>query len=158
MSSDRLRTVAIVVAGLIVIALLARACTSGSGSGADPTSYIEQTYERESNLDEDGIKAYVADGQTPQTVASDISADAEPIDRRASSENAAADGGDSVFLQYSDEIVSIFPYEGGSKVMLGDYEQAHSHYFVYLGGWWAPTPGYGGGGSGNRGGGAGTGK
>lgn len=155
MSSDRWRAIGLLVVGVIVVLLLARACGS---SGADPTSYIQKTYDREPSLDEDGIKAYLAADQSPQKVASQISAAAEPLDRRTSSEHAATDGGDAVFLQYSEQIVSIFPHAGGSKVMLGSYERAHSHYFVYLGGWWGATPGYGGGGSGNRGGGIGTGK
>lgn len=157
MSSGRWRTALLVVAGLVVVVLLARACTSGSGSGADPTGYIERTYERASKLDENGIKAYLAANQSPRDVAADIAADAAPLDRRTSSENTTG-GGDAVFLQYSDEIVSIFPYQGGSRVMLGDYERAHSHYFLFVGGWWGATPGYSGGGSGNRGGGVGTGK
>lgn len=155
MNSGRWRIIAFAVVGIIVLFVLARACGTSSD---DPTSYITKTYERESSLDEDGIEAYVAAGKSPESVASDISANADPIDRRTSSENAAEDGGNAVFLQYSDKIASIFPYQGGSKVMLGDYKKAHSHYFVYIGGFWGSTPNYGGGGSGNRGGGVGTGK
>lgn len=155
MNPGRWRIIGLIAVGVIVVLLLARAC---GRSGADPTAYIKQTYDRETSLDENGIDAYVAAGKTPQSVASDISANAEPLDRRTSSENAAADGGDAVFLQYSDRIVGIFPYQGGSKVMLGDYERAHSHWFIFVGGFWGSSPGYGGGGAGNRGGGAGTGK
>lgn len=149
------RAVAFAVLAVILLVLLARGCSSPTD---DPTAYVKKTYQRESSLDENGINAYVAADESPQRVASDISANADPIDRRTSSENAATDGGDAVFLQYSDKIVGIFPHDGGSKIMLGDYARAHSYWFVFVGGWWGSTPGYSGGGSGNRGGGVGTGK
>ena len=153
MLTTRRRAVCVLVAVLAMIGAL-----SACSSSADPTSYIEKTYQRASNLDEDGIKAYTTTSKSPESVASDISANAEPQDRRTSSKDAAKDGGNAVFLQYSKKIVGIFPHEGGSKIMLGDYKRAHSHWFVFIGGFWGSSPNYGGGGSGNRGGGGGSGK
>lgn len=149
--SGRWRTIVLVIVGIIAIGLLARACGS---SGENPTAYVKATYERTESLDEDGIAAYVARDKTPQQVASDISANAEPTDRRTSN----AGGEEGVFLQYRNHIVAIFPYQGGSRIMLGEYRRAHSHWFVYVGSWWGSSPGYGGGGSGTRGGGGGSGK
>ncbi len=143
-----------IIAGLLVVVLALGACSSTS----DPTSFIRDKYQRESSLDENGIDAYVAAGKDPEAVATEISAAAQPLDRRTSSQNAAADGGNAVFLQYQKVIVSIFPYQGGSRVMLGDYRRAHSTYFAFIGGFWASTPGSAGGGSNNRGGGSGSGK
>ncbi|GAB3294531.1 DUF4247 domain-containing protein [Epidermidibacterium keratini] len=153
MSTTARRPIAIIAAILAVVLALG-ACSST----ANPSSYIKDKYQRDASLDENGIQAYVASGKDPEVVATEISTNAQPLDRRTSSENAAADGGNSVFLQYQNVIVSIFPYQDGSRVMLGDYRRAHSVYFAYIGGFWASTPGTVGGGSNNRGGGSGSGK
>lgn len=143
-----------ILAGILVIALTLQACSSN----ANPSSFIKDTYERDTSLDEKNADAYVA-ADSPEAVATEISSEAQPLDRRTSSENASTDGGNSVFLQYQDVIVAIFPHDGnGSRIMLGSYRTMHSAYFLYVGGFWASTPGGAGGGSNNRGGGAGSGK
>lgn len=143
-----------VITGIVAVVVLARACSSPD----DPRKFIADTYRRTASLDEGQLQAYLARGKGPHAVATEISAEVQPIDRRSVPDPAGANADDAVFLQYGDQIVAVFAHEGGSRVMVGEYRAARSHYIAFIGGYWPATPSYGGTGSGNRGGGSGTGK
>lgn len=143
-----------IVTGIVAIVVLGRACSSPN----DPREFIAETYERTSSLDEGQMQAYLARGKEPHAVATEISAEVQPIDRRSVQDPAGANADNAVFLQYGDQIVAVFAHDGGSRVMVGEYRAARSHYIAFIGGYWPATPSYSGTGSGNRGGGSGTGK
>lgn len=111
----------------------------------NPTGHIQSTYTRASHLDEGRGKAYTS-SQSPATVADDIDDANGARDERKD--------GDTYFLQYKDKIVSVEPYQGGSKILLFDYRDGYQHYssVFLLWGWSSSPP------SPFRGGGPGSGK
>ena len=112
---------------------------------SNPTGYIQSNYTRAANLDEGGGRAYTS-SLSPSAVADDIDdADEARNERR---------DGDKYFLQYKDDIVSVEPYQGGSKILLFDYRDGYRHYssVFLLWGWSSSPP------SPFRGGGPGSGK
>jgi hypothetical protein len=156
---NRIRNGIIAVIVLIAVALLAFSCVSGTSGATDARAYIQQSYNRESSLDESSVDAYVADG-TPEQVADEISAVAQPVDRRTATDTTTGSSASGLFLQYPDYLVGLFPYEGNkTRVMLSDdYESGYRHYSGYVGPLWVSRPNYSGGGSDYRGGGGGSGK
>ncbi|WP_051325487.1 DUF4247 domain-containing protein [Glycomyces tenuis] len=112
---------------------------------SNPTGYIQSNYTRASNLDEGRGRAYTS-SLSPATVADDIDDDSDARDERRE--------GDTYFLQYKDKIVSVQPYQGGSKILLFDYRDGYNHYSstFLLWGWSSSPP------STFRGGGPGSGK
>ncbi|GAB3223667.1 hypothetical protein GCM10027447_11620 [Glycomyces halotolerans] len=124
-------------------------CLSGvlasCASYIDPSDTIRDKFERASDLDVGDGWAYTSNSP-PSVVADDISDAAEPLDERRH--------GDDHYLQYSDDIVAIFPYRGGSKILLDDYEDGYRRHSAIVRTWgWSASPP-----SSFRGGGPGSGK
>ena len=112
---------------------------------SSPRGHIQGNYERASSLDEGRGLAYTST-LPPATVA-------DRIDRAADARSKRIDNG-TYFLQYRNDIVSVAPYQGGSKILLFDYRDGYHHYSstFLLWGWSASPP------SPFRGGGPGSGK
>lgn len=123
------------------------ACAIATSANNSPEAWIRSNYTRDAGLDEDDINAYTSTAP-PSSVQTAISNQSKPVDTKTSSDG-------SIWLQYADDIVAIFPYNGGSKIMLAEYEKAHHHYYGYVGGWWASYPPGGGWGRGGGSGGGG---
>ena len=142
---------------LVVVGGLIAACAISASANDAPMSFISSSYTRTPSLDEGGNKAYTTT-KSVQTVKSEITAKSKPVDSRTSSTDQ------SVWLQYSDDIVALFPYNGGTKIMADDYDRMYSHYHSTYIIWWSSSRPHGwyGGGSGSgsnwRGGGSGSGK
>ncbi|GLZ80561.1 hypothetical protein Afil01_53680 [Actinorhabdospora filicis] len=132
---------------LTVAGGLIAACAIATSANNAPDSWIRNNYTRDVSLDEDDIDAFTSTA-VPTTVAAAISGQSKPVDTKT-----ASDG--SIWLQYSDDIVAIFPYNGGSKIMIDEYERVHRHYYGYVGGWWVSSPPGGGWGRGGGSGGGG---
>lgn len=112
---------------------------------SDPEGHIKGNYTRASQLDENRGRAYTS-SLAPAVVA-------DRIDDAADARSERRDG-DTYFLQYKDDIVSVEPHNGGSKILLFDYRDGYNHYssVFILWGWSASPP------SPFRGGGPGSGK
>ncbi|MXP23895.1 DUF4247 domain-containing protein [Gordonia sp. HNM0687] len=155
----------ILIAVIILIAVFAivgmcsvKAISGLTGDNASVRNYITANYQRDPALDEGNVDAYVAQG-TPSTVASELSGVEQPTDQRAGDATNAANVAGTEFLQYPDYVVGLFPLAAGTtKVMLSrDYRSGYNHFLPYVGGFWVPTPNFGGSGSSYRGGGSGGG-
>lgn len=160
------RTRNIIIAVIVMIALFAivatcsvRAVNGLTGENASARNYITANYQRDPALDEGSVDAYVAQG-TPSTVASELSGVEQPTDQRAGdTTGTTANVAGTEFLQYPEYVVGLFPLAAGTtKVMLSrDYRSGYNHFLPYVGGFWVPTPNFGGSGSSYRGGGSGGG-
>ncbi|WP_199036903.1 DUF4247 domain-containing protein [Glycomyces salinus] len=131
-----------------ILAVVALCCGGFAFTRIDfsnPEDHIKGNYERASTLDEDRGRAYTST-LPPATVA-------DRIDEAADARSRRQDG-DTYFLQYKDDIVSVEPHQGGSKILLFDYRDGYNHYSSHflLWGWSASPP------SPFRGGGPGSGK
>lgn len=126
--------------------------------GSSARDYVTSNYQRQSSLDEGDVQAYVADG-TPSEVAAQISDAEDPTDQRAGDAGGAGNQAGTQFLQYPNYLIGMFPYgTDKTRVMVSrDYRSGYNHYHNYVGGYWVPTPNFGGSGSDNRGGGSGGG-
>ena len=129
----------------IVVALCCGGAIFSTLDFSNPTGYIEGNYSRAESLDEGRGKAYTS-SLSPSTVAANIDDADEARDDRVD--------GDTHYLQYKDHIVSVEPYQGGSKILLFPYRDGYQHYssVFLLWGWSSSPP------SPFRGGGPGSGK
>ncbi|GAB88981.1 DUF4247 domain-containing protein [Gordonia rhizosphera] len=159
------RTRNIIIGVIVVIALLAivgscsvTAIRGMTGDNANARNYITSHYQRDPSLDDGDVDAYVAQG-TPTTVAAELSDVQRPTDQRSGDTSNPQNAAGTQFLQYPDYLVGLFPLTAATtQVMLSrDYESGYRHYRPYVGGFWVPTPSYGGSGSSYRGGGSGGG-
>ncbi|MFW0783208.1 DUF4247 domain-containing protein [Gordonia sp. CPCC 206044] len=159
------RTRNIIIAVIAVVALLAivgscsvKAFRGMTGDGSSARNYITSHYQRDTARDEGDIDAYVADG-SPSAVADQLSDVEQPTDQRDGDTANPANVAGTRFLQYPEYLIGLFPLAAGTtRVMLSrDYTSGYRHYHPYVGGFWVPTPSYGGSGSGYRGGGSGGG-
>jgi hypothetical protein len=159
------RTRNIIIGVIAVVALLAivgscsvKAFRGMSGDGSSARNYITSHYQRDTGSDEGDVDAYVAQG-SPSEVAAQLSDVERPTDQRDGDTSNSANVAGSHFLQYPDYLIGLFPLAAGAtKVMLSrDYQSGYRHYHPYVGGFWVPTPAYGGSGSNYRGGGSGGG-
>lgn len=149
-ASDNKKKIIWFVVILVVVGGIIAACAVSANANSAPTSFISSSYTRDSSLDQGGNKAYTTT-KSVSTVKSEITAKSKPVDTRTSSDG-------SVWMQYSDDIVALFPYNGGTKIIADDYDRMYSHYHSTYIFWWSSSrPGWGGG-SGWRGGGSGSGK
>ncbi|MDL9936963.1 DUF4247 domain-containing protein [Gordonia sp. ABSL1-1] len=144
------------VAALILIGSCGYHAIKGVAGGS-ARDHITSQYHREATLDEGDVQAYIADG-APADVADQIAIAEVPTDRR-SGDTAPGNVAGTTFMQYPNYLVALFPYGvGKTQVMLSrDYRSGYHHYHNYVGGYWVPSPSYGGSGSDNRGGGSGGG-
>jgi hypothetical protein len=60
-----------------------------------------------------------------------------------------------VFLRYSDDVVSVVPQSGGSRIIVDDEDSGYRRNYLFVGGFWGTFSGRG---QGFRGGGPGSGK
>jgi len=132
---------------IAVVGGIVAACAISASANQSPDAFIERTYTRAPSLDEDQIDAFTS-SKTPEAVANEIAAQSKPVDRRTGSDG-------SIWFQYSDDIVAMFPYNGGTKIMADDYDRVHRHYYAFVGGWWSSSPPGGGWGRGGGSGGGG---
>ncbi|MYR07068.1 DUF4247 domain-containing protein [Gordonia sp. SID5947] len=156
------RTRNIVIAVIVIVALFAVVATCSvrtvRNGGGDVRNYITSHYQRDEAHDEGDVDAYIADG-TPTTVAAELSDVRRPTDQRSGDTSNPDNVDGSQFLQYPDYLIGLFPLAAAqTRVMLSrDYRSGYHHYHSYVGGFWVPTPNFGGSGSGYRGGGSGGG-
>ena len=112
--------------------------------------YIDDRYtaQADERLDERArpTKVY-ASTRSVSATARDISGAHKPADRRVTPEGA--------FLRYQDDMVSILPRTGGSKILVDDADTGYRRNYFFVGGFWGR---YSGAGESFRGGGPGGGK
>jgi hypothetical protein len=139
----------------VVIALL----LSGAGvlglflvltGGNSVRDHIKETYrfvgtERVEGAERDSL--LYASSKPPSTTAADIADARKPADRRVTESG--------VFLRYSDDVVSVVPQSGGSRIIVDDEDSGYRRNYLFVGGFWGTFSGRG---QGFRGGGPGSGK
>ncbi|MET9201509.1 DUF4247 domain-containing protein [Gordonia sp. NPDC003585] len=154
-SLRRTRNIIIAVIAGVAILILIGSCGYNAFKQNNARQYVTSNYQRDASLDESGVQAYIADG-TPSKVADEISDAENPNDRREGDAAAAGAVAGSLFMQYPDYLIGLFPYGNDkTRVMVSrDYRSGYNHYHNYVGGYWVPTPNFGGNGSDNRGGGS----
>ncbi|HIW64262.1 MAG TPA: DUF4247 domain-containing protein [Candidatus Stackebrandtia excrementipullorum] len=120
-----------VLAGVgLLVAVIAISATSSS-----PRPFIGSTYR--CNLDPTSVKSVVCNsGSSATRVASAISSDVSPIDRRTASNG-------TIFLQYSDDIIAIKNSGVGAQIEVDDYDRGYAKHSTYIGvfGWSSSRPG-----------------
>lgn len=120
---------------------------SGHGNVRD---YIAKTYrplaDEKISASANATKVY-ASTKSVSATARDISNAHKPADRRTTPEGA--------FLRYSDDMVSVLPNTGGSKILVDDDATGYRRNYFFVGGFWGR---YSGPAEGFRGGGPGVGK
>ncbi|MFD4573974.1 DUF4247 domain-containing protein [Streptomyces sp. NPDC058417] len=129
------------LAAALAVFLLA-ACSSGGGGGGNavPRGWIGKEYRKDG-----GIGSYwLAPTTAPARVADAIHGHRRALDRTS--------GGTSQFLRYRDDMVTVTPYGGGSRIEIEDYRNGYRRHSSYLTNW--PDPD----GDSFRGGGPGSGK
>lgn len=135
----------VVVAVALVVTLIVRANFSG------PRDYIADHYTRASAMDQSGGGRAYTSSAAPAAVAAAIAAKTHPKHRRNT--------GDRYFLQYSNDIVAVTPYQRGSMILVDNYRTGYQRHHTFISTYgWPSTPRSGGIGNDYRGGGTGGGK
>jgi hypothetical protein len=136
---------ALVLSGLGLLGLIFTLSSHG-----DVRDYIAKHYraQPDERLDERAKPTKVfKSSKTVSKTARDIADAHKPAERRTTPEGA--------FLRYSDDIVSVLPVAGGSRILVDDEDTGYRRNYFFVGGFWGR---YSGPGESFRGGGPGVGK
>ena len=119
MNSSRLTRAAVAA---VLAAVLLTACSSGGDDGV-PRGWISDTYTA------DGAD-WLDPESNPIVVADAIHGHRESLDR--------ASGDSMEFLRYGDDLVTVSPAGGGSRIAIEDYRNGYHRHSQYLSSW--PDP------------------
>jgi hypothetical protein len=137
--------VAIALSGVGLLGLIFTIAGHGNVRDYVAKHYRAQPDEKLDNRSKP-TKVYLS-GDSVSVTARDITKSQKPADRRTTPEGA--------FLRYSDDIVSILPQGGGSRILIDDQDTGYRRNYFFVGGFWGR---YSGAGESFRGGGPGVGK
>ncbi|MQY15670.1 hypothetical protein SRB5_58580 [Streptomyces sp. RB5] len=105
-------------------AVLLTACSSDNGA-AVPRDWIGDTYDA-------GGLGWIDRDSSPAQVAAAIDDKSSALDRTT--------GGGMELMRYSDDMVTVSPYQGGgSQIEIDDYRNGYHRHQSYVGGIW-PDP------------------
>ncbi|MGW5050471.1 DUF4247 domain-containing protein [Actinokineospora sp. NPDC004072] len=114
------------IAAIIAITMLAR--------GTSVRDYVQDSYTRAANLDQDDEIAYTSTAD-PSTVTAAIVGAWKPV-----AQYADASG---VYLRYNDDMVLVRPHNGGSVIRVDDVDRAYRRYHSHVSSSWGWTSGHG---------------